>query len=346
MRAPCATRGCRIGTPGWPGARVAKAHGEGMTPSPHSVTVAALAALAASAIAAAPAAASIPVEGLAAATPVAAYGATAMWSRLDTATGKYQLVQSIAGGAPTLVGVPQRDGPFDVDLGSNRNGATYAVYTRGGDVYRLNPRAGVETKVLSSPDHAERSPTIQRGRIAFVRRAGGMDQLRIGDTSSGTNGTRMVLSKPLILAVELGNKHVAWVDNVATLPWSSRTRVHIRNVATSRDHVVYLAGSGGASWSVVTKPSFTSDGSAFVWARSRIGAAGSRIVKYSLDTSTLSYAQGSPLYGSVSWVDDKLGALVSTSIAAGSSGAKECDDAGVRYCNVQYTGPLSFNLKP
>jgi hypothetical protein len=63
-------------------------------------------------------------------------------------------------------------------------------------------------------------------------------------------------------------------------------------------------------------------------------------------TARLSYAQGSPIDDSVSLVDDKLGAVVSTSIFAGSSGARECVDADANYCHIQYTGPLSFNLKP
>jgi hypothetical protein len=319
-----------------------------MTPSPHSLTVAAIAALAISALAAAPSQASTQVEPLVSAAPAAAYDGTAMWSRLDAATGKYQLVQSVGGAAPTLVAVPQRDGAFDVDLGSNRAGSTYAVYTRDGDIYRLNPRTAVERKLdkLSSPDRAERNPTIQRGRIAFLRRDGGFDQLRIGDTTSASKGTRLLRKSRHIQNIELGNQHVAWVDSVSTRAPSSQTRVHIRNIATGAERLVYSAGSGGASFSVVTKPSFDADGSSFVWARSRIGTAGSRIVRYTLHTSKLSYAQGTPRYASVAWVSDDLGAVVSTSLIAGLDSKDACNEAGVQYCSVQYTGPLSFDLKP
>jgi hypothetical protein len=271
-----------------------------------------------------------------------------MWSRLDAATGTYQLVQSVDGAAPTLVGVPQRDGAFDVDLGSNRSGSTYAVYTRAGDVYRLNPRTGVERKLaqLSSPDRAERKPTIQDGRIAFLRRVGGMDELRIGDTTSGAKGTRLLLQHKVIQSIELGAKHVAWIDRVATLAPSSRQRVHINGLATGKDRLVYSAGSGGASFSVVTKPSFTADGASFLWARSRIGTAGSRIVKYTPRTGGLSYAQGTPHYASVAWVSDELGAVVSTSLIARLGTEDECVDANAAYCSIEYTGPLSFDLKP
>jgi hypothetical protein len=322
-----------------------------MTPSPHSFAVAGLAGLAilaASTLASAPAQASTHVETLAAATPAAAYAGTAMWSRLDAVTGRYQLVQSVAGAAPTPVAVPERDGAFDVDLGSNRGGSTYAVYSRGGDIYRLNPRTAVERKLtqLSSPDAVERNPTIQRGRIAFLRRVGGMDQLRIGDTTTGAKGTRLLIERKAIQSIELGIFQVAWVDSVAGRAPSSRERVHIRSIATGRDKVVYFAGSGGASFSIVTKPSFAADTKSFLWARSRIGTAGSRIVRYTLRTGKLSYAQGTSRYASAAWVSDELGAIVSTSIIAQLGPGSECMDAGVQYCAIEYTGPLSFDLKP
>ena len=115
-----------------------------------------------------------------------------MWSHYDPIAKTYSLVKSVDGGAPTPVAVaPRRSGPFDIDLGTNRSGATYAVYTRDdGDIYRLNVATGSEVRVakLSSPTLAERDPTIMRGEIAFIRRDRGFDQLRIGNTSGGLEG--------------------------------------------------------------------------------------------------------------------------------------------------------------
>ena len=111
-------------------------------------------------------------------THVAAWNGTVMWSQLDQATGNYRLVKSVNGGAPTPVAVPQRaGGPFDIDLGTNRSGATYAVYTRDGDIYRLSVATGAETKItkLSSPTLAERDPTIQRGEIGEAVRGALLD---------------------------------------------------------------------------------------------------------------------------------------------------------------------------
>jgi hypothetical protein len=72
-----------------------------------------------------------------ASTLVGAYDGRVMWSTLDATTGQYGLVKSVDSGAPQAVHVPERPTPFDIDLGSNRSGSTYAVYTRDGDVYRL-----------------------------------------------------------------------------------------------------------------------------------------------------------------------------------------------------------------
>jgi hypothetical protein len=275
---------------------------------------------------------------------VGAWNGTVMWSQLDAATGRYRLVKSVDGGAPTPVSVPERSGgPFDIDLGSNRSGSTYAVYTRDGDLYRLGVATGVETQVtkLSSPRLPERDPTIQRGQIAFIRRDGGFDQLRIGDTTSGTTGSRFLVKKRTILSAELGTTHVAYVEQ------AGNTRsVHIRNLSTGRDAIVYHATSGALHAAGITKPAYDLERNAFVWARTNIGSnTGNRLVRYTLRGSKLTYAQGSPRYNSTSWAGDQLGAATSSSLDATDS-AGACDDAGVHYCFVAVTGALSFTLGP
>jgi hypothetical protein len=300
----------------------------------------------ASALAASSAQAATDVEMLTAATPVAAYDGTAMWSRLDAATGRYQLVQSSNGGAPVPVAVAQRDGAFDVDLGPNISGSTYAVYSRDGDIYRLNPRTGIETKLaqLSSRTRVESNPSIQRGRIAFVRSERGLAHLRIADTASRAKGTRLLLKAKQIQSIELGTKHVAWVGIIDTTRPSRRFGVHIRNISTGRQQLVYQAGGGGASFTTVSNPSFVSDSGAFLWAVARQGAPGSRIVKYTLHTGKLSYAQGTASYASLAWLSDALGALVSNHPTGyPNAGLVDC---GAAACSIQTTGPLSFNLKP
>jgi hypothetical protein len=277
-------------------------------------------------------------------TRVAAWNGIVMWSQLDQTTGNYRLVKSVGGAGPVPVGVPERaGGPFDIDLGTNRSGSTYAVYTRDGDIYRLGVASGVETKIskLSSPTLVERDPTIQRGEIAFIRRDGGFDQLRIGDTTSGSTGSRFLVKKRSILSAELAIKQVAYVER------SGNSRlVHVRNISTGHDQVVYRATSGGANFAGITKPAYSADFNGFLWARTNLGSGtGNRLVRYQLTGSKLSYAQGSPRYNSTSWASPQLGAATSSSLD-GSDSPGACEDAGVNHCQVTLTGPLSFTLRP
>ena len=277
-------------------------------------------------------------------TRVAAWNGTVMWSQLDRATGDYRLVKSVDGGPPAPVAVAERaGGPFDIDLGTNRSGSTYAVYTRGGDIYRLGVATGVETKItkLSSPTLAERDPTIQRGEIAFIRREGGYDQLRIGNTTSGSTGSRFLVKRRSILGAELAIKQVSYVERSG-----ATSVVHVRNIATGHDQAVYRASSGGANFAAVTRPTYDPEANAFVWARKNLGAGtGNRIVRYQLPGSRFGYAPGSPRYNSTAWAGPQLGVATASSLDGGD-GVNSCDDAGIHYCQVTVTGPLSFTPKP
>jgi hypothetical protein len=308
----------------------------------------AIAAVAGAALATASAAQAVPtpIGPELAPTRVAAWNGTAMWSHYDPATKTYALMTSVDGGAPSAVPVARRSGgPFDIDLGTNRSGATYAVYTRDGDIYRLSAATGAETKIskLSSPTLAERDPTIQRGRIAFIRRDAGFDQLRIGDTTTGSKGSTLVVRKKTIVSAELGTSHVAYVE---ALPggFGSELDVHIRNLATRTDRLVYRARSGGANGANVTRPTYVDSPQGFIWARTNHGSgAGNRVIRYTLHGSKLTYAQGITFYTSTAWAGDALGIAFATALAPG---AGDCIDGARNYCSVGLSGPLQFDLKP
>jgi hypothetical protein len=280
-------------------------------------------------------------------THVAARNGTVVWSHFDPATKRYSLVKSVDGGAPAPVGVaPRSDKPFDVDLGTNRSGATFAVYTRGGDIYRVDLRTATETKLtkLSSPTVAERDPTIQRGRIAFIRRVGGFDQLRIGDTTSGSTGSRLILKRRSLQNAELGITQIAYVEALDSPSGFGELRVHIRNIRTGADRSVYRAASGGANEAGITRPAYVDQPEGFLWARTNLAAAGSRIIRYTLRSSSLSYAPGDRHYISTAWAGPTLGA-VTTGSFGGSDKPGSCEDDD-NYCTVRLTGPLTFGLKP
>ena len=281
-------------------------------------------------------------------TLVAAWDGVVMWSRFDPATKTYSLVKSVEGGAPTNVAVaPRAKGPFDIDLGTNRSGNTYAVYTRDdGDIYRLNVATGSEVKVakLSSPTIVERDPTIMRGEIAFIRRERGYDQLRIGDSGSSSKGSRLIVKHRSIVHAELSITHVAYVvTGPGPISDNGARYVRIRNLKTGADRQVYRAVSGGANYANTTRPSYVVSPQGFMWTRTNQGSGtGNRFVRYTLRGSKLAYAKGSsPLTISSAWAGNLLGAATSTALADTA-----CDDAGVHYCYVGLSGPLEFTAKP
>jgi hypothetical protein len=289
------------------------------------------------------------------AAPVAAFHGTVMWSHFDAGTATYSLMLSQDGGTPQLVPVAPRSAPFDIDLGSNRGGSTYAVYTRcadgdtGCDIYRLRPSSGVEEHItkLSSPTADERDPTISGGNIGFIRRDGGKDQLRYGTTISSSKGSKLIVSRPSILSAELGDlTHVSYVEATKDSEFGAQ-KVHVRNLSTGRDQIVYTARSGGANTARVTKPSFMEIPNAFLWARTNNGTGtGNRLVRYTLRGSKLAYAQGSSRWTSTAWASDKLGAAVSSAVDV--TGCKFNDNApdSASICAVQLTGPVTFDLRP
>jgi hypothetical protein len=282
-------------------------------------------------------------------TRVAAWDGTIVWSRLDPATGRYQLLKSVNGAQATPVAVAQRSGgPFDVDLGSGRDGSTTAVYSRDGDLYRLALGTGVEKKLdrISSPARIERNPTIQRGYIAFIRRDGGYDQLRIGRTTGASDGSRLIVKRPSIVSAELGDRHVAYVESVTFRYVGGQARVHLRNLRTNADRVVYKATSGGANFANVTRPAYIAAPEAFVWARTNLGSGrGNRLVRYTLRGSTLDYGPATVRYNSTSWAGGTLGAVFATSLT-GEETPGACTDNQINYCHVGISGPLSFDLQP
>jgi len=281
-------------------------------------------------------------------TKVAAWDGVVMWSHYDATAKTYSLMKSVDGGTPTNVAVaPRTKGPFDIDLGTNLSGATYAVYTRDdGDIYRLSVATGREVKVakLSASTIVERDPTIMRGEIAFIRRDRGFDQLRIGNTGSASKGSRLIVKKRSVVNAELSPTHVAYVvTGPGPISPQGAKYVRNRNLKTGADRQVYRAVSGGANSAQITRPTYMGSPDGFMWVRTNHGSGtGNRFVRYTLRGSKLAYAKGSSVFTiSSAWAGNALGAATSTALADTA-----CNDAGVQYCSVALSGPLQFSATP
>ena len=283
-------------------------------------------------------------------TRVAAWEGTAMWSRYDPAAGTYALMASAGGGAAVPVPVaPRSGGPFDIDLGTDRNGNTVAVYSRDGDIYRLDVATGSELKIRNvSTARVERDPTIQHGRLAFIRRAGGLDELRLGSITGRSRGRTVLVRNRRIVHAELGEKHVVYVlTGPGPISPEGATFIRIRNLATQADRRIYRAVSGGANAARVTRPTYVARPAGFFWTRTNQGSGvGNRFIRYTLRGSAFEYARGvKPRYNSSAWAGAAIGAIAATTLEGGES-VGGCVDAGVNYCQVELTGPLAFDAGP
>lgn len=283
---------------------------------------------------------------------VAAWSGTTAWSSLDPATKGFRLVVSEQGAPPVAAPVAQRDGAFDVDLGTSRSGATYAVYSRAGDLYRLGIRTGREERLTTLSSSAQEVlPTIFRGEIAFLRKGPRVDRLMIGNTTSGSRGPQTLVAlshdKGRIVGAELSYDRIAYVVERKGASGFGEQLVHVRTLR-GRDRVVYRAASGGANAASVTRPSLSDSLKSFVFARvNNASGAGNRIVRYEVRSGRLSYAAGSSRYLSTGYVDAARGVAVFRD----DSGTGTCfgnvnDTPDKTQCRVELTGPLTFSARP
>jgi hypothetical protein len=295
-------------------------------------------------------------------TQVAAWNGTIAWSTYDAAGKDWRLVFSKDGGAPVAAPIAPSPVPFDVDLGTNRNGSTYAVYSRcatppvspaqahgkGCDIYRLSVASGRETQLtsLSSPVYDDYDPTIFRGEIAFLRdeRVGGRagTTLRVANTTSGSHGTRVLAktNSETLRSPQLTYDRVAYIVGYAKGRYGfGQQEVHTRTLSGRTARNVYRATSGGANFANITNIALASDDlHAFVWGRTNEGSgAGNRIVRYDAGAGRLSYAAGSPRYRNVADAGGDAGIVA----------VEETDGGGATTESaVRQLGPLDFSLRP
>lgn len=275
--------------------------------------------------------------------PVAAWNGAVAWSSLDVATKQFRLVLSKDGGAPAPLNVAASSSAFDVDLGTSRQGATQAVYTRGGDVYRYSLAGGAETRLSKLSAGTVRLPTIQRGEIAFVRAGKNADLLQIGNTTSGFKAPRTLVrlahSRGRITGTELSWDRIAYV-----VGRPGRKTLHVRMLRSGKDRVVLTARSGGLNEAALTRPSLTEDQKAFVLARTNnVSGVGNNLIRYDIASGDLSYARGSSRYLSAAWVGPSLGVATFSD----DSGTTTCfgninDTPDKTRCHVDLSGPVVF----
>jgi hypothetical protein len=171
--------------------------------------------------------------------------------------------------------------------------------------------------------------------------------LRVGNTTSGARGTTALVKLHRLAGTvqdpELSASRVAYIRTDR----SGATRdVHVRSLrGGGADRLVYHARSGGANFANVTGPSLSDTAASFVWARTNVGSgAGNRIVRYSITTSKLSYAPGSPRSAYAAWASQAVGMAVVFDPSSTGTCSGNVNTPGA--CTVQLTGPLRFDAEP
>jgi hypothetical protein len=207
------------------------------------------------------------------------------------------------------VGEPRRV-PYGADLGTNRAGRPYAVFTRcapGCDLVRMRLDTGAQQVVtkLSAPDADEHQPTIHLGRIAFVRREGRSWSLRTGDTTSGSRGSRLRVKVPArsarIVDPQLGMGVLAY-----TVVTGSVREVRVLTLRTGRDRVVLRVRGRSVQ---TLRPSWAGN-ERHLYLAVIGGRGGNRFVRWSAGTGRLAFAPAPAALHSASWVGGDAGMLI------------------------------------
>jgi hypothetical protein len=282
--------------------------------------------LAAGLVAALPAAASAaPLATEPHATTVSAAAGAIAWSAF--ADGRYTLTLNQAG-ATTATHVPTSRTPFDVDLGTAKDGRQLAVYSRAGRLYEYDVAAGTERSLgVKGSD-----PSIADGRLAYVSRKDGRDRLVLGK--------KVVYSAPKITGVQLSSKRLAFVTNNAPTKLLQTETLRVQTLS-GKAKAIYDARSGGANTASIVGPAFDAAGTHLFWARRNLGSGtGNRYVRYTFASGKTSYAIGSDDNYSVSYLDTARGFAV-----AKIQGDDDASNPGGPVI-IDTTGALTFNAHP
>jgi hypothetical protein len=286
--------------------------------------------LTAAAVAVLPAAASAsPLATEQHATTVSASGDTIAWSSYDN--GRYKLMLDQAGTVGAANAVTSKT-PFDVDLGTAKDGKLLAVYSRAGKLYEYDVAAGAEKSLGINGSE----PTVAGGRLAYVARKGGRDTLYLRNAGK----TKTVFSAPRITGVQLSADRLAFVTNNAPTKLLQTETLRVQTFS-GKPKAIYDARSGGANTADIVGPTFDADGKHLLWARRNLGSgSGNRYVRYTLASGKTAYALGSDQNYSVSYMDATTGFAV-----ARIPGDDDASRPGGPVI-IDTTGALQFDARP
>jgi hypothetical protein len=259
-------------------------------------------------------------------TPVDAWAGRMVWSQRDPATGRFQLMTRTSGAA-TVVPVPQRRTPFDVDLGPGPDGSTVAAYSRGGALRAYDFGAGKERRL----GIRGRLPSVWRAKVAWVK--GKRLFVRSGGASHEVRGGRGAYT-----AVDLHASRVAFVRVRPKGEGHEYQMLLARGRGIAR--LVDRAASGLLSIVEMMRPSF--EGRGLYFAVARRFAAGQRFLRYDLGTRELREVVSRPHILGAAFDRGRFFYVQAPSEGSGDEAACVNGDLQPAPCELRLSDPIAF----
>jgi hypothetical protein len=188
---------------------------------------------------------------------VAAYHGVVVWSRKDSTTRKFRLVQRV-NGMTSDAPVPPASSPFDPQVGPGKGGKPTVVYSRcshGCDVFSYTIGANGEKRLasVSTPHCSEIGPSIWRSSFAVIRR---------GSHCRGGQGLWAGTTSRLRFQVKTTNSNQTALRGTE-VEWGADWFLRVRTIGHGPDKTPFFNPPGeGESWSA-SRPEFGADGNLY-----------------------------------------------------------------------------------
>ncbi len=264
-----------------------------------------------------------------------AYGDVIAWSASDALAKTYRL-RLLHGGQPVAPAVPPSFNGFDLDVGPGPDGAPLVVYARGGDLFQYDPATGREQPLAEVNTPAvERSPSIHRSALAFVRRVHGKPVVYLRRDGNTRRQPRPRFKRALgVDGLELSARGLFVTYRTDIVP-TCCTRATLYRVVGGRLRHVFAVGSGGANFGRIVSP--TVFGRNVYFGRTNEGSGqGNRFFRYDLRSRRLFSARGTSRAVSLTWRGDRF--LMSRD----ADGCQGDPAAGTPSCELVLTDPVRF----
>jgi hypothetical protein len=300
--------------------------------------IAVLLAVLALAVTAAPAAADQRLAVEAAPFTADAYGDVIAWSSYDAAAKTYHL-KLLRGDQAITPAVATSSKPFDLDVGPGPDGAPLVVYARGGDIFQYDPATGLEQPLAEvNTPNVERSPSIQRDALAFVRRVHGKPTVYLRKGGDTRRQPRPKFKHVLAVdGLELSDRGL-FVTYRTDIVQTCCSRATLYRVIGGQLRQVFAVGSGGANFGQIVTP--TVFGRNIYFGRTNNGSGqGNNLFRYDLRSGKLYSARGTSRAVSLTWRGDRF--LMSRN-SAGCQGSPDDDPTATPTCELLLLSPTHF----